>query len=248
MSFAQSKLRVADEESPASVTAPDLGDVEEDKLNTPPGQQPGHVPCRLGSGCTLLSLLSHQAIGRGALRCPHPAWTLTPPHANDSSNSRMWSNVDQVTMRHQPGSVLGAVSLVAGTAVGAGILALPATTAPAGFAASAAALTGGAAYTIVTALLLAEVNLNTMCELGSGGVSIVSMASRTLGAPLPRPHGLGSHFLVPSCSTPRLMNFRPVGTTGTRLASGAYLFLHYCLLVACRPPPYQISPSSPCRP
>mmetsp|Transcript_24549 Transcript_24549/g.58353 ORF Transcript_24549/g.58353 Transcript_24549/m.58353 type:complete len:344 (-) Transcript_24549:77-1108(-) len=105
-------------------------------------------------------------------------------------------------MSHQPGSVFGAVGLVAGTTVGAGILALPATTAPAGFAASAVALTGGAVYAMVTALLLAEVNLNTLCELGGGGVSIVSMAERTLGK------------------------------GGTRLASGAYLFLHYCLLVA----------------
>jgi amino acid permease len=76
---------------------------------------------------------------------------------------------------------MGAISLVAGTTVGAGILALPNTTAPAGFAASAAALGGGAVYAVVTALLLAEVNLNTMCDLGGGGVSIVSMASRTLG-------------------------------------------------------------------
>jgi hypothetical protein len=32
-----------------------------------------------------------------------------------------------------------------------------------------------------TGLLVAEVNVNTMCELGSGGVSLVSMAYRTLG-------------------------------------------------------------------
>ena len=42
-----------------------------------------------------------------------------------------------------------------------------------------------------------------MCELGSGGVSLTSMARRTLGV------------------------------TGTRAASALYLFLHYALLVAC---------------
>ncbi len=42
-----------------------------------------------------------------------------------------------------------------------------------------------------------------MCELGSGGVSLTSMARRTLG----------------------------VG--GMRAASATYLFLHYALLVAC---------------
>lgn len=98
------------------------------------------------------------------------------------ARNRLFSNLDPDTMRHQPGSLMGAISLVAGTTVGAGILALPNTTAPAGFTASAVALSGGAGYAMVTALLLAEVNMNTMCDLGGGGVSIVSMASRTLGA------------------------------------------------------------------
>ena len=42
----------------------------------------------------------------------------------------------------------------------------------------------------------------------------------------------------------------PAGTTGTRLASGAYLFLHYCLLVACESPfPLpEKSPSAPTPP
>lgn len=57
-------------------------------------------------------------------------------------------------------------------------------------------------YSVVTGLLIAEVNLNTMCELGSGGVSLTSMAERTLGK------------------------------FGTRVSSAAYLFLHYALLVA----------------
>jgi len=54
----------------------------------------------------------------------------------------------------------------------------------------------------VTGLLVAEVNVNTMCELGSGGVSLVSMAMRTLG------------------------------TFGVRTACLSYLFIHYALLVA----------------
>lgn len=58
------------------------------------------------------------------------------------------------------------------------------------------------AFSIATGLLIAEVNLNTLCELGSGGVSLVSMAERTMGK------------------------------TGTRIASSAYIFLHYALLVA----------------
>eukprot|EP00249_Psilotum_nudum_P016453 c25831_g1_i4 orf=332-1825(-) len=55
---------------------------------------------------------------------------------------------------------------------------------------------------VVYGLLIAEVNVNTMCELGSGGVSLVSMAMRTLGK------------------------------NGVRVACVAYLFIHYALLVA----------------
>ncbi|CAL5061169.1 unnamed protein product [Urochloa decumbens] len=55
---------------------------------------------------------------------------------------------------------------------------------------------------VVTGLLVAEVNVNTMCEIGSGGVSLVSMAMRTLG------------------------------TAGVRTACLSYLFIHYALLVA----------------
>lgn len=55
---------------------------------------------------------------------------------------------------------------------------------------------------VVTGLLVAEVNVNTMCELGSGGVSLVSMARRTLGE------------------------------VGVQVACWSYLFIHYALLVA----------------
>lgn len=41
---------------------------------------------------------------------------------------RLWSNLNPETLKHEPGSVVGAAALVAGTTVGAGILALPAVT------------------------------------------------------------------------------------------------------------------------
>ncbi|XP_077209765.1 tryptophan/tyrosine permease isoform X4 [Tasmannia lanceolata] len=59
-----------------------------------------------------------------------------------------------------------------------------------------------AGTTVVTGLLIAEVNVNTMCELGSGGVSLVSMAMRTLGK------------------------------VGVQVACWSYIFIHYALLVA----------------
>ncbi|KAL6896940.1 hypothetical protein ACP4OV_007512 [Aristida adscensionis] len=89
-----------------------------------------------------------------------------PPPDSPEQVARLFSNLNQATMKHEPGSLTSAILLVAGTTVGAGILAIPAVTEEA-----------GEAYerTVVTGLLVAEVNVNTMCELGSGGVSLVSM-------------------------------------------------------------------------
>lgn len=67
---------------------------------------------------------------------------------------------------------------------------------------SAGAWPAGLAVQVATGLLLAEVNANTLCELGNGGVSLTSMSERTLG---------------------RL---------GTGLSGFCYVLLHYCLLVA----------------
>jgi len=50
---------------------------------------------------------------------------------------RLFSNLNQATMEHEPGSLTSAIFLVAGTTVGAGILAIPAVTQEAGFLTSA---------------------------------------------------------------------------------------------------------------
>lgn len=117
---------------------------------------------------------------------------------------RLCSNLDP-DLRHRPGNVAGAATLVAGTAVGAGILALPAVCEPSGFVASGTALTAAAGFSIITGLLIAEVSVNTMCELGCGrGISLGSMARRTLGR------------------------------RGALAVEATYLVLHYSLLVACK--------------
>ncbi|KAL2636264.1 hypothetical protein R1flu_007743 [Riccia fluitans] len=115
---------------------------------------------------------------------------------------RLFSNLNRATLKHEPGDVLSAAFLVAGTTIGAGILAIPAVTQDAGFLASSATVVTCWLYMVGTGLLVAEVNVSTMCELGAGGVSIVSMADRTLGP------------------------------AGVRIACGTYLFIHYALLVA----------------
>ncbi|MCL7049869.1 hypothetical protein MKW94_020294 [Papaver nudicaule] len=97
-------------------------------------------------------------------------------------SERLFSNLNQVTLKREPGSLTSAILLVAGTAVGAGILAIPAVTQDAGFLASSITCTFCWFYMVVSGLLLAEVDINTMREVGSDGVSLVSMAMRTLGS------------------------------------------------------------------
>ena len=66
---------------------------------------------------------------------------------------RLWSNLDPQTLERRKGSVGAAAVLVAGTTVGAGILALPTAAEESGFAASTAALAGGWLYCVATGLL-----------------------------------------------------------------------------------------------
>ncbi|KAI7982740.1 Tyrosine-specific transport protein [Camellia lanceoleosa] len=115
---------------------------------------------------------------------------------------RLFSNLNQVTLKREPGSLSSAILLVSGTTVGAGILAIPAVTQESGFLASAVTCIVCWVFMVVTGLLIAEVNVKTMCELGSGGVSLVSMAMRTLG------------------------------TAGVQIACWSYIFIHNALLVA----------------
>uniref|UniRef100_A0A6M2EFK5 Amino acid transporter transmembrane domain-containing protein n=1 Tax=Populus davidiana TaxID=266767 RepID=A0A6M2EFK5_9ROSI len=115
---------------------------------------------------------------------------------------RLFSNLNQVTLKREPGSLSSAILLVAGTTIGAGILAIPAVTQESGFLASSVACILCWIFMVTTGLLIAEVNVNTMCELGSGGVSLVSMAKRTLGV------------------------------AGVQFSCWSYIFIHYALLIA----------------
>ncbi|XP_073265593.1 LOW QUALITY PROTEIN: uncharacterized protein [Populus alba] len=117
---------------------------------------------------------------------------------------RLFSNLNQVTLKREPGSLSSAIFLVAGTTIGVGILAIPAesVTQESGFLASSVACILCWIFMVTTGLLIAEVNVNTMCELGSGGVSLVSMAKRTLGV------------------------------AGVQFSCWSYIFIHYALLIA----------------
>ena len=91
---------------------------------------------------------------------------------------------------------------MAGTTVGAGILALPAVTWEAGLLPSTAMLIGVWLFAVISALLLAEVSVRSIHRLGRPGLGLLAMVASTLGQP------------------------------GARVAGGLYLFLHYALLVA----------------
>ncbi len=100
------------------------------------------------------------------------------------------------------GSVLGSTALVAGTTVGAGMLALPAVTVPAGLLPSTIALIAVWLYALISGLLIAEVNLQFVGDHPQKTPGLLSMIARILGQP------------------------------GAIITGVAYLFLHYALLVA----------------
>ncbi|CBJ30166.1 Tyrosine Transport protein [Ectocarpus siliculosus] len=104
--------------------------------------------------------------------------------------------------KRKPTNLLSAASLIAGTAVGAGILALPAATLQAGLLPSAVGLVMMWAYMVGTALLIAEVNVNVICSQGTPGVGLIALAEQALGK------------------------------GGARFTGLVYVFIHYSLLVA----------------
>jgi tyrosine-specific transport protein len=128
----------------------------------------------------------------------------TIDNLNISETTRLFSNVsfDGNKLVHKPGSVFGSTALIAGTTVGAGILALPAVTLPSGVLPSTALLVGVWLYAVVSALLIAEVTLNGMRHNGRASNGFLTMVESTFGK------------------------------VGARTTGGAYLFYHYALLIA----------------
>lgn len=125
-------------------------------------------------------------------------------HLTNTPVTRLFSNLalEGNRFNHQPGSLLGCTALVAGTTVGAGILALPAVTLPSGVVPSTVTLIAVWLYALASGLLIAEVNVNAMHSLGRPGVGLLATIEGILGK------------------------------LGARVAGAAYLFLHYALLVA----------------
>ena len=123
---------------------------------------------------------------------------------NIAETTRLFSNLtlDENKLNHKPGSVIGSTALIAGTTVGAGILALPAVTLPTGVLPSTTLLIGVWLYAVVSALLIAEVILNGMRYSGRASNGLLAVVESTLGG------------------------------VGARATGVAYLFYHYALLIA----------------
>ena len=129
---------------------------------------------------------------------------------NNILNKGMSKTSQEVKDDSEGGTLWGAMALIIGSTIGAGILALPDITQDAGFVPSTTGLVSVWAFLVGQALLLAEVNINLMEsqeeeDKGTSSSTILTlrtMAEKTLGK------GVG------------------------KATTGIYLSLSYCLLVA----------------
>lgn len=107
-----------------------------------------------------------------------------------------------VSATHSTGSVFGAATLVAGTMVGAGVLALPTATATVGFVPSSAGMGIAWFYMTMSGLLIAELSINRLGQSGKPGQGMLDLYEDSLGP------------------------------KWAKVGSLAYFFLHYAVVVA----------------
>lgn len=118
------------------------------------------------------------------------------------SNLRLNGDADSPKLTHQPGSVVSSAALVAGTTVGAGVLALPAVTYPVGVIPSTVLMVLAWLYMLASGLLVAEANLWAMRVSGRPELGLLATVARLLGK------------------------------NGAITSGVLYIFIHYALLVA----------------
>jgi len=117
-------------------------------------------------------------------------------------------------------SLFGCIALVAGTTVGAGILALPAETHEAGFLPTVVLLVVGWLYMSATGLLIAEVSVGVQQRQQERRLFESGDLSGGDG-------GTG----IPTVSIPTMAR-ETLGAVGARLSSLAFVFLHVALITA----------------
>eukprot|EP00873_Tetraselmis_striata_P045068 jgi/Tetstr1/465332/TSEL_000869.t1 len=128
------------------------------------------------------ALAAHRAARLAAVRMPRDAPGAQPdPEVEQTTAADAEAPCDSTTVA--AGSVLGAVALITGSSVGAGILALPSVAAPAGFVPVTGALLGCWALLTLEAIVMAEVNVRVGCqETGEyQATTLAEMTRATLG-------------------------------------------------------------------
>ena len=107
-------------------------------------------------------------VDEGRLAFPEIVSGEVPRFFSNLSYKETINNEGKITKTatHKRSSIIGAAALVAGTTIGAGVLALPTATAPAGFLPSSAALCVAWFYMTISGLLIAELSINRMGETG----------------------------------------------------------------------------------
>ncbi|MEM8503219.1 MAG: aromatic amino acid transport family protein [Cyanobacteria bacterium P01_D01_bin.1] len=119
------------------------------------------------------------------------------------SNTELSENsLSEDGLRHHRGSVFGSATLIAGTTIGAGILALPLVTMPAGLLPSTILMVSSWLYMLISGLLIAEANLQVMQQTGRSQVGLLATIQNSLGK------------------------------RGAIASGIVYIFIHYALLVA----------------
>lgn len=97
--------------------------------------------------------------------------------------NRLFSNfqANGNQLNHNLGKLITAIALIAGTIIGAGILALPTVTYSAGVIPSTITLTAVWIYIVTSMILLAEINLKVMYEEGNPNVGLLTIIKSKLG-------------------------------------------------------------------
>ncbi len=152
---------------------------------------------------------------------------------DNTSSSSITARVEKRVARHAAGSTLGAAALVAGTTVGAGILALPAATVSSGIIPSTVGLCFNWAYMTISGLLLAELSINRMAETGKPGLGILDLYRTYLGAAANDMVDLSeTTTTMARTTTITKSSLPPMKQLLPLLANVAYFFLHYAMMVA----------------
>lgn len=112
------------------------------------------------------------------------------------------SDDGKLSATHAAGSTLGATALVAGTTVGAGILALPSATVGSGFIPSTLGMTVAWVFMTMSGLMIAELSINRFGETGKPGLGLLDLYESSLGK------------------------------TWGRVGSAVYIFFQYAVMVA----------------